>query len=85
MRTIDLQHTPLTTAELLNSARDDVLLVKQADGTNFLVSIADDFELEVELLRRNHDFLAFLDARERDQPTYTLDEVERRLSLIPDE
>ncbi|GEM_PF-3004535 len=40
---------------------------------------ADDFATEVELLRKNHDFLAFLDECKRDTASISFDEAERLL------
>ena len=79
MRTIDLARQPMSIAELLDLAREDAVLVKTGKGDSFVVSHADEFATEVELLRRNHAFLTMLDTFKQDQDTIPLDEVEKRL------
>jgi uncharacterized protein (DUF433 family) len=44
-----------------------------------LAFAADNFSGEVELLRKNHEFLAFLDSCKNETATVPLDEVEERL------
>ncbi|PWU14348.1 MAG: hypothetical protein C5B50_17365 [Verrucomicrobia bacterium] len=53
--------------------------LRNAQGSEFLLSPADDFASEVELLRRNHEFLSFLDERSRSRKRRSIDEVERDL------
>src|SRR6266496_6532443 len=79
MKTIDLSQTQLSVDELLDSARHESVMVQAADGTSFVLSLADEFATEVELLRRNHAFLALLDSYKKAQKTISLDEVEKRL------
>jgi hypothetical protein len=79
MKTVDLSSEPLSAAELLDMARTDPLLVKTARGDSFMVSPADEFATEVELLRRNHAFLAMLDEFKEDKTTIPLEEVENKL------
>ena len=44
-------------------ARREPLLLLTADGQEFFVALADDFEKEVESLRRSQSFQRFLDER----------------------
>ena len=79
MKTIDLNAAHLSANDLLASARDESILVKAADGTSFVVSRADEFATEVELLRQNHQFLTLLESYKQEQKTIPLEEVEQRL------
>jgi hypothetical protein len=79
MKTIDLSVTHMSASELLDSARNESIIVRASDGTPFVLSLADDFVTEVELLRQNHAFLALLDAYKQEQKTLSLEEVEERL------
>jgi hypothetical protein len=54
-------------------------MVQADDGTSFVLSLADEFATEVELLRQNHAFLTLLDAYKQTQKTISLEEVEKRL------
>ena len=79
MKTVDLAVNPMTVEELLASARHESVAVKSLDGDTFVVSGADEFTTEVELLRRNHRFLELLDTWKQDHRTLSLEEVEQRL------
>ena len=72
MKTIDLSARTLSLEQLTRMARRGAVLIRRGRGECFLVTRADDFETEVELLRRNHKFLAFLDQRFRNTRTTTL-------------
>ena len=60
-------------------ARKEPILVTTEDGESFLVSSADDFEREVQLLRRNHAFLALLDELKQEREAIPLAEAEEKL------
>ncbi len=79
MKTIDLSLQSISISELLDMARKDPLLVKTGKGDSFVVSHADEFATEVELLRRNHSFLTMLDQLKQDEDTIPLSEVENEL------
>ena len=79
MKTINLSSHQLSVIELLRMARNDALLVKSQDGDTFIISTADEFDSEVELLRQNHSFLAMLDEFKKEENAISFEEVERNL------
>jgi len=79
MKTIDLAKNQLSLDEALRSARGESLLLRCANGEQFVVSLADDFATEVELLRKNHAFLEFLESCKKDETSVSLEEAEKRL------
>ena len=79
MKTVALSTKAASVAELLRMARQESLLVTTEDGECFLISSADDFDTEVQLLRRNHKFLAMLDKLKSDRDTIPLEEAEKTL------
>ena len=79
MKTIKLTAHHPSLADLLNMARQDTVLLKTPDGDSFVVSSADDLATEVELLRRNHSFLAMLDELKAKDETVPLEEAEKKL------
>ena len=79
MKTVDLAKENLSLAGLLAIARKESVLLQDTDGERFLLSIADDFSGEVELLKKNQEFLAFLDSCKKETATVSLDDVEERL------
>jgi hypothetical protein len=55
------------------------VLLFEDNGDNFLLTLANDFETEVELLRRSHKFLSFLNQRLQSTKTIPLEQVEAEL------
>jgi hypothetical protein len=79
MKTINLTAESPSVADLLRMARKEAVLVTTKDGESFLVTPADDFDTEVQLLRRNHAFLTLLDELKKDPDTIPLAEAEAKL------
>lgn len=65
--------------ELLHFARQESVLLLTADGGEFFLSEADDFEAEVAALRASRAFQQFLDERSRPQRRFSIDEIEREI------
>ena len=61
MKTVNVSSSSFSINELLDMAKREPLLVKTKDGESFVISPTDEFDSEVELLRRNHKFLSMLD------------------------
>ncbi len=78
MKTIDLSKERVGLDDIVKLARTEPVLLKTVGGDQFVVSSTDDFVTEVELLRRNHQFLAFLDERFRSPDRISLAEVEKQ-------
>jgi hypothetical protein len=60
-------------------ARAEGVLLFEDNSDHFLLTPADDFETEVELLRRSHKFLAFLKQRLQSTKTIPIEQVEAEL------
>jgi hypothetical protein len=70
-----------TLANLLDLAEQESVLLKTPEGREFILSEIDDFEAEVQAVRQNRELLEYLDERWREQETYTIDEVRKKLDL----
>jgi hypothetical protein len=81
MKTIDLPHATGEMARLLDEARQDDLVVRLADGSEFLLVAIDEFDQEIARTRENPRLIALLEARAANTNTVPLDEVKRRLQL----
>ncbi|MCA9439956.1 MAG: hypothetical protein KC964_04055 [Candidatus Omnitrophica bacterium] len=80
MKTVDLANEEFSRVEdLLAQAVSESILVRNASGESFVISHADDLETEVELLRRNHDFLSLLDEMKADRSRISISDIEREL------
>lgn len=66
---------------LLEQARVDELLVRTADGSEFLLTAIDEFDREIARTRQNAKLMALLDERAKQAKTIPLDEVKRQLGL----
>jgi len=79
MKTINLSKKKLSVKKLFEMARTETLLICEDNGDKFLLTLADEFATEVELLRRSHKFLAFLDERLKSTKTIPIEQVEAEL------
>jgi hypothetical protein len=81
MTVIDLAVTQPTLAEVIGLAKDGVVVLRQPEGSAFALAQLDDFEVEVELLRNNPDFLSFLRQLSREEASISLEDLRRELAL----
>jgi hypothetical protein len=81
MRTINLPLNSTEVNHLLDQAREDDVLVRLADGSEFLLIALDEFDQEIAKSRENPRLMALLEARAAQTATVPLDDVKRRLNL----
>ncbi len=79
MTTIHLDTTKVDLDSVIDMARRGPVLLLTADGQEFFVSLADDFEKEVEILRRSQSFQRFLDERSACSRRHSLEEIEAEI------
>jgi len=79
MKTINLSNERPSIQKLFAMAKAEGALICEDNGDTFLLTLADEFESEVELLKRSHKFLAFLDERLKSNKTIPLEQVETEL------
>jgi hypothetical protein len=66
---------------LLEQARAERLLVRAADGTEFMLSPLEDFDQEIACTRQNAELMALLDERGKQSTTVPLNDLKRQLDL----
>ena len=81
MTVIELAETHPTLDEVIGLAKDGVVVLRKPDGSAFALAQLDDFEVEVELLRNNPDFLSFLRQLSRDDASISLEDLRKELAL----
>ena len=81
MKTIELAQSNLTVVELIELAEQDTVILKKPDGTEFVLSVIDDFPGEVEVLRQNEEFMEFLAQRTRSTKRLSMEEARKRLGI----
>jgi hypothetical protein len=79
MKTITIPPQSTEINALLGQARQEDLLVRAADGTEFMLTTVEDFDQEIARTRQNAKLMALLDERARQTRTVPLDEVKRQL------
>jgi hypothetical protein len=83
VKTVSVPKGSRTVKALLDQARDEDVVVRTDDGTQFLIRAMDEFGREVERQRRNKKLMAYLDQCAQETEWIPLAEVERRLRLSP--
>jgi hypothetical protein len=81
MKTIELEHAPPDVAHLLEQARDENLIIRLEDGSEFLVVAIDDFAEEIARTRNSPKLMKTLEERARQKTTIPLDQARQRLGL----
>ena len=81
MRTIDLQKEKVKLSQVIDSARLEPVLLLTTDGKEFILSPADEFEAEIEALRKSRSFQAFLDERMKCDVRFPLEEIEKEIDI----
>jgi len=70
-----------TLDEVIDLARDSVVVLRKPDGSAFALAQLEYFEVEVELLRNNPDFLSFLRQLSREGASIPLEDLRKELAL----
>lgn len=81
MTTIDVEHAALTLPELLRLASTDNVVLRAANGKEFLLAEMDDFSQEVALVREQPELMALLQQPSRSSQRLSLSEVREKLGL----
>jgi hypothetical protein len=81
MKVIELQQPKPTLHEVLSLAKEELVVLREPDGSVFALSQVDDFEIEVELLKNNPEFVAFLKQRSEEKGAASLADLRRELGL----
>ncbi len=81
MKVIELGQAHPTLDEVIGLAKDELVVLRRADGCVFAVSQVDDFDVEVELLKSNPEFMTLLRQFSREQATISLKELRDELGL----
>ena len=81
MKVIDLGQVDPTLAEVIGLAKEELVVLRKPDGSVFALSQVDDFEVEVDLLKSNPEFMAFLKQLSQEQAAISLQDLRKELAL----
>ena len=76
MKTVKVDEGKLDLQKAIDLARKEPVVLLTADGKEFVLAEADDFDREVETLRGSHAFQRFLDERSKSGLRGSLEEIE---------
>ena len=81
MKTIPVSKRSRVINVLLKRARRENVILRSADGKEFLLAGLDDFDREIELARGNKALMRLLDARARQSQALSLGTVKTQLGI----
>lgn len=79
MKVINLRDTKVEFNDLVKMAQEEPILLLTDGGGEFILSHADDFEQEVEALRKSPSFQSFLEERSKNSVRIPLSEIEKEI------
>jgi len=81
MKIVELVNGHPSLDEVIALAKQELVVLRKADGSVFAVSEVDEFAVEVELLKNNPEFMSFLRQRSQEKSTVSLEELRQELGL----
>ncbi len=81
MKTIVISKESNELQALLQQAVEEDLIIKLTNGNEFILSVIDDFDLEIAKTRQNEKLMNLLDERAKQTKTISLSEVEAKLGF----
>lgn len=81
MKTIRVSPRSKALNALIQQAKRDNIILRTADGLEFILAEVDDFDREIELTRKNKKLMEFLDKRAKQTKTVSAAEARVRLGL----
>lgn len=81
MKTIDVTRQSPELNALLEEAKQEDVLLRLDDGSEFMVVAIDDFDWEIARTRKNDKLMALLDERAQQTETISLDALKQELGL----
>lgn len=81
MKTITVEHPATDFLALLDQARTEDIIVRLADGSEFILAAIDTFEDEIVQTRKNAALMALLAERAQEPATIALEDLKTELGL----
>jgi len=81
MKAIDITKSSPTLSEILRIASEDNVILKTAEGRQYVLAEIDDFAEEVNAVRQNKAIMQMLKERSREPATLTLRQVREQLQV----
>jgi hypothetical protein len=80
VKVIELRNAHPTVDELISLAKDELVVLRGADGSVFALSQVGDFDVEVELLKNNSEFMLLMKQLSEEKPVISLEDLLKELA-----
>ncbi len=81
MKTVHVSPRSTRLNALLRQAKRGNLILRSADGVEFILAEIDDFDREIELTRKNRKLMTFLEKRAKQTTTVSSEEARAKLGI----
>jgi hypothetical protein len=81
MKVIELGDARPTLDEVMGLAKDQLMVLREPNGTVYALSQVDDFDVEVELLKANPEFMAYLRQLSQERASISHQDLREELAL----
>jgi hypothetical protein len=81
VKTIKVSRQSSSVNALLKRARRENVILRSAEGTEFILAEIDDFNREIELTRQDKPLMKLLEGRAKQTATVSLDEAKKILGI----
>ncbi len=81
MKVIDPVNGSHSLDEVIDLAKQELVVLRRPDGSAFALSEVCDFDVEVELLKNTAEFMSFLHQRSEEKATISHEELRQELAL----
>jgi hypothetical protein len=80
VKVIELDKTNPSLADVIGAAKKELVVLRRDDGSVFALTHVDEFAVEVELLKNNLEFMAYLNERSQERGVISLEDLRRELA-----
>jgi hypothetical protein len=80
VKVIELDKTNPSLADVIGAAQKELVVLRRDDGSVFALTHVDQFAVEVELLKNNPEFMAYLQERSQEKGVILLEDLRRELA-----
>lgn len=81
MKVIEIEQGQPTLDEVMDWAENEIIVLRKANGTVFALTQVDDFDVEIQSLRANAEFMAFLNQLSEEEATISLQDLRQELGI----
>ena len=81
VKVIELKQAHPTLDELIALAKDELVVLRKSDGSVYALSQVDDFDLEVEPLKKNPEFMTMMKQLSLEKAAISLQDLRKELGL----